>query len=84
MSDSSKNGAATTGMVLGIISLIAWIIPLFGAPISIIGIVQSVRGNNSGNKGQATAGLVTSIIGLVGTVINAAIGAYLGATGQLF
>jgi hypothetical protein len=84
MSDSTKNGAAKTGLVLGIISLLAWIIPLFGAPVSIIGLVQSVRGQKSENNGQATAGLVMSIIGLVATIINASIGAYMGANGQLF
>jgi hypothetical protein len=84
MMDSSKNGAATTGLVLGIISLLAWIIPIAGAPVSIIGLVQSVRGQKSQNTGQATAGLVMNIIGLVATIINASIGAYKGATGQLF
>lgn len=81
MSDSTKNGAATAGLVLGIISLIGWIIPLFGAPISIIGLIQSVKGQKSENKGQATAGLVLSIIGLVATIINASIGAFKGANG---
>ena len=32
---------------------------------------------------EATAGIVLCIIGLVVTTINAAVGAYLGATGQL-
>jgi hypothetical protein len=34
-------------------------------------------------RGMATAGIVLCIIGLVLTTANAAIGAYLGATGQL-
>ena len=74
--NTNRNGAATAGLVLGIIAVIAWIIPLFGAPISIVGLVQSVRGQKSLNKGKATAGLVLNIIGLVATIINATIGAY--------
>lgn len=83
MQDSSKNGAATAGLVLGIISLLAWVIPLFGAPISIIGIVQSTKGLKSENRGGAISGLVLSIIGIVATIVNASIGAYIGATGNL-
>jgi len=81
MSDSTKNGAASAGLVLGIISLLGWIIPLIGAPISIIGLVQSVRGQKSENQGQATTGLILNMIGLVATIINASIGAFKGAHG---
>lgn len=78
------SGKATASLVLGIIGLIAWIIPLFGAPITIVGLVLGSIGMKSSKRGMATAGLVMSIIGLVATLINSAIGAYLGATGQLF
>jgi hypothetical protein len=42
----------------------------------------SIKGMKSTSHGMAVAGLTLSIIGLVLTIINAAIGAYLGATGQ--
>lgn len=70
-------------MVLGILSLIAWIIPLFGLPISIIGLIFSIKGLKEQRK-LAMGALICSIIGLVFAVANAAIGAYLGATGKLF
>lgn len=66
---------STGSLILGIIGLIAWFIPLFGAPVSIIGLVLGVRKNY-------TTGIVLNVIGLVLTVANAAIGAYMGATGQ--
>lgn len=75
MADEQNKSVAS--LVLGIISLIAWIIPLIGAPVSIIGLVLGV-------KKKYTAGIVLNVIGLVLTVANAAIGAYMGATGQLF
>ncbi len=82
-SDVNKNGKATAGLVLGIVSMVAWFIPLIGLPMSIIGIVYSSKGLKSAKRGKAIAGLVLSIIGLVLSLINAAWGAYLGATGQL-
>jgi len=77
------SGKAVASMVLGIIGLIAWFIPLFGMPITIVGLVLGIKGKNSSKKGMAIAGIVMCIIGLVATLINGSIGAYLGATGQL-
>lgn len=80
--DASKNGKATTGLVLGIIGLIAWLIPLIGAPITIIGLIFGIKGLKSLKRGVAIAGIVLSSIGLFATIVNASIGAYQGATGQ--
>lgn len=80
MEDKSKT-YSTAGLVLGILSIPAAIIPLLGIPISILGIVFSKRGLKNPN-GKAIAGLTCSIIGLSLSVLNAAIGAYQGATGQ--
>lgn len=80
MSDSVKNSAAKNGLVLGIFSLICWIVPLAGFPVSIVGLVQSIRGQKSDNKSKATAGLVLNIIGLVATIVNSSIGAFMGVT----
>ena len=51
----SKNekgsGYATAGLVLGIVSLITWILPLLGYPVSIVGIVMASNGLRSGRLG---------------------------------
>lgn len=78
------NGKATASLVLGIVSMITWLLPLFGYPVSIVGIVMGAFGLQSEKRGMGIAGLVLSIIGFVICLINSAIGAYLGATGQLF
>ena len=78
------NGKATASLVLGIISLVAWLIPLFGYPVSIVGLVMGFYGIKSEKKSFGTTGLILSIIGLVICVANSAIGAYMGATGQMF
>ena len=68
-------------LVLGIIGLLAWFIPLFGFPVTIVGLILGIMGQKRERKGMAIAGMVMSIIGLVATIVNSAIGAYQGATG---
>jgi len=58
---------AKTGRTLGIISLIAWLLPIVGIPVAIIGIFKSSGGRSPG-------GLSMSIIGLVLGIINAIVG----------
>ena len=78
-SDSSQHsGKATAGMVLGIISVIAWFIPLFGFPVTIVGIVLSSFGISSHYRGQAIAGLALNIIFLIITAINSFLGMLIG------
>lgn len=78
------NARAIASLVLGIISLIVWIFPLLGFPVSIIGLIMGISSIKSEKDSFGTAGLILSIIGLVCCVANSAIGAYMGATGQLF
>ncbi len=79
----SGGGKAVASLVLGILGLIAWIIPIIGLPIGITGLVLGIKDLGSFRRGMACAGITLCIISLVLTVANAAIGAYLGATGQL-
>ncbi len=79
----NKDGRATASLILGIIGIIAWVIPIIGAPVTITGLVLGLKSRNSKNRVLAIIGIVLCIIGIVATVINAAMGAYLGATGAL-
>jgi uncharacterized membrane protein len=83
MSTQAGGGKAVTSLVLGIVGMLAWLLPIIGLPVTITGLVFGVRSLNSANKGIAIAGLTLSIIGIVLTIINASIGAYMGATGQM-
>jgi hypothetical protein len=83
MSTQAGGGKAVTSLVLGIVGMLAWLLPIIGLPVAITGLVFGVRSLNSVNKGMAIAGLTLSIIGTVLSIINASIGAYMGATGQL-
>jgi hypothetical protein len=72
----------TVSLVLGILGLIGWCLPIVGLPMTITGLVFGVKGQNGSNRGQATAGIVLTALGLMLSLVNAAVGAYLGATGQ--
>lgn len=62
------------GFWLGFLSLVTWILPIIGYPVSIMGIVISSKNMNSGKK-YATAGLIMSVLGITATLINSISGA---------
>lgn len=69
------------GLILGLVSIVAWYIPLIGFPITIIGIIFSAIGMKSQtNKGKAIAGLTLSIIFLIVTIVNSVLGAILASS----
>jgi hypothetical protein len=75
-------GLALAGMILGIISIVAWIIPLTGYPVAIVGIILSALGRRSvSRKGMALAGLILSIIALALTLCNSVLGVLLASHG---
>lgn len=69
--------ASPAPLILGIASLITWLFPLIGLPVSIFGIVISAKRNRNGC-------LTMSIIGAVLSLLNAIVGAVLGSQGKLF
>ena len=71
---SQADSRATTSMVLGLIAIVAWIIPLIGYPVTITGFVKGIRGMKSNRSGQAVTGIVLNILFFGATVINSAVG----------
>lgn len=82
MGNPSKNNMAVAGFVLGLVGLIAWLLPILGLVVGILAIVFSAQGMSSMKRGMAVAGLILAIIGIILTLINGALGAYMGATGK--
>lgn len=73
--DDTTSKKASIGFILGLISIIAWIIPLFGYPVTICGIVFSSKGLKSKtDKGKAITGLILSIVFLGFSFINSIVG----------
>ena len=61
---------ALVGFILGLASIVTWLIPLFGLGTGICGIIFSVKGLKSiVNKAKAQVGLILSIIFLAITVV---------------
>lgn len=76
--ENKSDKQAVAGFILGLVSIMAWFIPLFGYPVTICGIIFSAKGLGSSlNKGKATAGLILSIIFLIITLINSILGVLL-------
>jgi hypothetical protein len=76
------SGMALAGMILGIISLFAWLIAFVGIITSVVGLILSALGRRSpSRRGMATAGLVMSIIALVLALGNCALGIYFATQG---
>ncbi len=71
------NQKANGTLILGIISLIAWVIPLFGYPVSIVGIVMGVKALKSEKSTFAKVGLILSCIGLLACLVNSVMGVVL-------
>ncbi len=71
---------AIISLILGIFSLVGWLLPICGLPMSVTGLIFGIVGRDSSRRGMAIAGLVMSIIATVLGVGNAAVGAYQGST----
>ena len=80
-----KAGKPIASLVLGIVSLFLWLVPLLGLPVSVCGLVFSIKALKTGNnKGMAMAGLIMAAIGLGLVLVNGIFGAIMGASGQYF
>lgn len=65
----NPTGKATTSLVLGLVGIVAWLVPLLGVIVTAMGIITGVIGRKSTKRGQATAGLVLSIIFLAVSIL---------------
>lgn len=79
-----KKGLSIASMVLGLIGLVAWLLPLVGYPVIIPGLILGIIGRKQGGKSYATAGIILCIITLVLTLINSALGIFLQVRGLAF
>jgi hypothetical protein len=74
-------GKATASLILGLVSIITWIIPLIGLPTTIIGLVLGIQGLGPKKRTTAAVGIALSTLFLIITLLNAALGAYMGFMG---
>ncbi|WP_299024943.1 DUF4190 domain-containing protein [uncultured Thermanaerothrix sp.] len=74
---SNRPGLAIASLVLGLITLLAWCLPICGAPLAIAGIITGILGLNSASRGMAIVGLILSGLGLVLSIVNSVVGVLL-------
>ena len=61
---------AVASLVLGIVSMLAWLYPLAGLPISAVGLGLGIAGRQSSGRGLAIGGIATSAVGLGLSLVN--------------
>lgn len=64
-------------MLFGFASMVLWVIPLTGFPFSIVALIMSFTSYTQKNNAWSLIGLICGLLGLIGTVVNAALGAYM-------
>ena len=74
VSQTNSNGMSIASLILGIIGLVAWILPLLGYPINIIGLILGIISNKKENNNFSKTGIILSAIGLGITAINSIAG----------
>lgn len=74
----SANKYATKSIIFGCISIITWIIPLFGFPTTILSLVFGFKGLKSSKRNRALVGIILGGIFLLVTTVNSVIGAING------
>lgn len=66
---------AVVSLVLGLVGILAWLLPIIGFPVTIAGLIFGIRNLNSARRGMAIAGIVLSSSFLLLTAINSLAGA---------
>lgn len=80
----NPTGKATLALVMGLVSIVSWLLPIAGFITTIIGIVAAKSGMKSTERGRAVAGLVLSIIFLVFSIINSIAGAVMNVLNMTY
>lgn len=74
--DPRRPRVAVASLVLGCLSLVAWLLPIVGLPVSAMGLGLGVSGLGTTRRRMAVVGIVLAAIGLALTVANGMLGAY--------
>lgn len=73
---------ASAARIIGFVSLIAWLIPLIGIPLSMLGLVLGGLGLQAANRKAAMLGMGLCVFTLLLGLINAVVGAYQSIQGD--
>jgi hypothetical protein len=76
--DGARNGYGEFALVIGAISLLAWIIPLVGIPVAGVALLLGATSLRTRTHNGARIALVLASVGLGLSLINGGVGAYYG------
>jgi len=67
---SANNKPALISLILGLVCIVAWLIPILGVVLSTTAIGLATKGLKSEKKGMAIAGMILGILFLAASIIN--------------
>jgi hypothetical protein len=70
-------------LVLGLLGLVAWILPIIGLPVGALGYFLGRKGTSTRQRNVALIGMGLSLLCLLLSAINGYVGALLSVMGQL-
>ena len=78
MEEKNKvSGKSIASLVLGIVGFIAWLLPLVGYPVTIVGLILGCLARKNEKNGLNLAGIILSTITLILTLGNSILGVIL-------
>ena len=80
--DDSFSVLALVAFIIGLLSLCAWLLPLCGAPLTVMGLILALLARRSPYPHVVLAAVVLCLLGLAATIISAALGLQAALSGQ--
>ncbi len=78
MEENKKiGGKSIASLILGLVGLVAWLLPIAGYPITIVGLVLGCVARKTEKNGLNIAGIILCIITLVLSLGNSCLGVIL-------
>lgn len=74
---------ARSSVIIGIIMMVAWIIPLFGVVLASVGLVQAILGYSTPQRDLARAGIFLNSLGIILSLLLMAVSLYLILSGAI-
>lgn len=72
--NESIDGKSIASFILGLIGMVAWLLPLCGYPITIVGLILGCIARKNQKNGFNLTGIILSAIALVLTLANSILG----------
>ena len=69
-----RKGLAIASLVIGIVNLCAWLVPICGGPLAIVGMLLGILGLKSSKKTLAIVGVVLGGLTLILTIVSIIVG----------